>query len=137
MAPPPFQLKSDGQPVQMQLANEDWVMRGGRSAPETLIDNQSRDKRGHISANSAPGKTLEELATSPRLPNGQRTGSTAGNIRALQNDEGRSMDVIEDPTRNHPLHASIDPFNKALSQNEAKRLSGAFQPTRNLWKAKN
>lgn len=136
MAPPPFQLKSEEAPVQMKLANEDLVMRGGLSAPETLIDNQSRDKRGHISANSAPGRSLEELAKSPPLPNGQLTVTTVGEIRAVQNDQGKNMDVIEDPTRNNELHASIDPFNKALSQDEAKRLSGAFQPTKNLWQAK-
>lgn len=137
LTPPPFQLKAGDDPVQMQLADEDLVVRGGESSPENLKTNQAKDQRGHISANSSPGQGLDALATSPEpFPNGKISVSTVGKIRALNNDQGNSMDVIEDPTRNNPLHASIDPFNKSLSDGEAAKLSGAFTPETNRWKQK-
>lgn len=137
MTPPPFQLKAEDAPVQMKLANEALVVRGGMSSPENLITNQANDERGHISANSANGANLQKLATTPEaFKNGSVTVSDVGTIRGISNDKGVSMDVLEDPTKNNPVHASIEPHNKALSPDEATRLSKAFTPVPNEWKKK-
>ncbi len=136
MSPPPFQLKAEGEPVQMKLANEDLVVRGGLSAPETLITNQGDDSRGHISANAANGASMEQLATSPKpFLNGSLTVSTVGKIRGIKNAKGKAMDVLEDPTKGNPLHASIEPHT-TLGPEDATTLSQAFDAVPNEWKSK-
>lgn len=137
MAPPPFQLKSEAEPVQSNLSNSDLVVRGGLSEPSNLATNQKKDPRGHISSNSSPGAAIAALATSPvPFENGSITVSTVGQIRAIANDNGLPMDVMEDPTRNNPLHASIVPHHLEISQREATALSSAFTAQPNRWKQK-
>ncbi len=137
MSPPPFQLKAGDAPAQLKLADDALVVRGGESSAENLQTNQSHDPRGHISANSANGADLDTLAQSPEaFRNGKITVSDVGTIRGISNDQGKAMDVLEDGNDRNPLHASIDPFNKALSTKEANDLSKAFTAQPNKWKKK-
>jgi hypothetical protein len=137
IAAPPFQLMSSDAPIQGKLSNDTLVVRGGMSSPENLITNQANDDRGHISANSANGANLQTLATTPEpFKNGSLTVSDVGTIRGIKNDKGKPMDVLEDPTKNNPVHASIEPNTKSLSTDEAGKLSKAFVSVPNEWKKK-
>lgn len=91
--------------------------------------NQLNDVRGHISANSANGVSLEELATTPKpFKNGQISVTTVGEIRRA------GMDVIPDRNGNKIFHASIVPRTNPLSDEEAAILSGLFKHRANIWR---
>ena len=105
------------------------VVRGGMSTPENLMVNQLKDVRGHISANSANGVSLEELATTPKpFKNGQISVTTVGEIRRA------GMDVIPDGNGNNIFHASIVPRTYPLLDEEAAILSGLFKRLANIWR---
>ena len=111
------------------LSNDAIVVRGGQGSPENLISNQARDVRGHISANSGNGLSLNTLATSPNpFPNGQVSTTTVGKIRAI------GMNVIPDPTIQNPNHVSIVPRNTPMSLREALELSTQFTQVPNIWR---
>jgi len=105
------------------------VVRGGTSTPENLQINQSKDERGHISANSGNGATIGELATSPEpFLNGKITITTVGEIRDI------GMDVVPDPTAKNPLRASIIPTSVPITDSEVSALSSLFNQQKNEWK---
>jgi hypothetical protein len=134
MTAPKLELKSSSK-EKSSLPDDALVVRGGQSTAKTLKDNQANDSRGHISANSKAGVDLKTLATTPNpFVNGAISISTVGKIRGIKNDDGVPMDVKEDPTHKNKLHASIDPFNKKLSDNEADQLSASFTIEKNIWK---
>ena len=121
--------------IQLVLDDASHVVRGGLSAAGTLRTNQGNDPRGYISANSADGQTVATLATPPQpFPNGQITVTTVGAIRALQNDAGQAMDVLEDATLANQYHAAIDPAHNPMSVAESQSLSGAFTAQPNTWR---
>ena len=113
------------------LDDSTLVVRGGMSTPENLMHNQLQDARGHISANSANGVSLEDLATTPQpFRNGQISVTTVGEIRKA------GMDVIPDPSGTNVFHASIVPRTNPISGEEAAILSGLFKRQPNIWRQK-
>ena len=112
-----------------RLEDDTLVVRGGQSSPDNLITNQSKDLRGHISANSANGVSLDTLATTPQpFKNGKISVTTVGEIRKI------GMDVIPDPSTSNLFHASIVPLNNPMTREEAELLSSLFKLIDNVWR---
>jgi RHS repeat-associated protein len=78
------------------LPDDAYVVRGGINTPELLA---MAEKRGAISANSAPGMTVRELAQG--LKHNQIGFTKVGEIRAIGGD------VISSPLETNPFHATI------------------------------
>ena len=77
-----------------------------------------------MSANSANGISLEKLATTPKpFVNNQLSITTVGKIREI------GMNVLPDPTKSNPFHASIVPNGVSLDT-----LSGVFERVANIFK---
>ncbi len=112
-----------------ELDDDALVVRGGQSSPDNLKTNQSKDPRGHISANSANGVSLDDLATTPQpFKNGKVTVTTVGEIRK------KGMDVLPDPSGSNPYHASIVPSSNPMTDEEAEILSSLFKAIDNSWR---
>ena len=112
-----------------KLSDNAYVVRGGQSSVDTLLNNQANDVRGYISANSANGVSFDKLASTPNaFPNGSITTTTVGAIREI------GMDVIPDPSIGNPYHAAIVPINNPMLPSEASALNQLFEQRINIWK---
>ena len=100
------------------LQDDAFVVRGGLSTPETL---QANLEGGGISANSAPGMSVEEL--SKNLVRYNKIGvTTVGDIRAIGGD------VTPSPISTNLFHATIKP-----GPGGTQELSALFEIRANPW----
>ena len=88
--------------IRGSLPDDAFVVRGGQNTPSAIVSGTGTHPSGIIgvSVESAPGKTIKELASSPTVPHGQIGVTTVGKVR------NAGGNVI--PTSGHsPNHATL------------------------------
>lgn len=115
----------------MPLHNTASVLRYGVCAPQTLIENQSRDPQLYLSCNSDNNNGfIDEVLTSELYLRYKRYSKS--NVRTIRN---HTWDVLPDTVLNinNPTHCSID-CKQQLNDYSASVLSGCFiQDTNPFW----
>ncbi|MCC6739388.1 MAG: RHS repeat-associated core domain-containing protein [Planctomycetia bacterium] len=111
-----------------------WVVRGGLSAPETLIENAAKsvgEARTGLSCQTAPGMSVEQLAR--ELPYSPKwiTVSTPEELAAAGKSVGYDVEVVA-PTPGPGKHGTIT-TPAALPEDLARALHKAFKPKPNPW----
>ncbi|NMO94929.1 hypothetical protein [Paenibacillus lemnae] len=119
-----------------KFPNNQVVVRGGESSPETLkkaCAKDVRNKRGHISARSIlKNRRVDFLAESSPFPNGTISFISVGEVRGLINIQDH-WDVIDDPSSSPNHVAILCPYDQ-LTDKQAADLSENFMLLTNYWR---